>query len=84
MELMTKRPDDFEIKTFGIDDVKLDIFNSYRLFLNQDSKEQLSNTSFIETIKPFLVFYKGLSYYSKNTKRISKDVMNIREAIANS
>lgn len=84
MELMTKRPDDFEIKTFGIDGVKLDIFNSYRLFLNQDSKEQLTNTSFIETIKPFLVFYKGLSDYSKNTKRISKDAMNIREAISNS
>jgi hypothetical protein len=84
LELMTKRPDDFEIKTFGIDGVKLDIFNSYRLFLNQDSKEQLTNTSFIETIKPFLVFYKGLSDYSKNTKRISKDAMNIREAISNS
>lgn len=85
LELLAKNPEQYEIKTFGIEGVKLDIFNSYRLFLNQDSKEQITNSSFIETIKPFLVFYKGLPEYSKTTKRFdNKDAIGIRNAIANS
>jgi hypothetical protein len=84
MELMTKVPDMYEIKSFSLDGVKLDIFNSYRAFLEQDSKDNLCNASFIETIKPFLVFYKGLPEYTKNTKRLSNSALNIREAIAKS
>jgi hypothetical protein len=85
LELLAKNPEQYEIKTFGIEGVKLDIFNSYRLFLNQDSKEQITNSSFIETIKPFLVFYKGLPEYSKTTKRFdNRDAISIREAIAGS
>lgn len=84
LELMTKYPDDYEIKTFAIEGVKLDIFNSYRLFLNQHSKEKLSNATFIETIKPFLTFYRSLPEYSRNTKRLSKEALSIREAISNS
>jgi hypothetical protein len=84
LDLMVKNPDEFEIKTFAIEGVKLNIFNSYRLFLNQNSKEKLSNTNFIETIKPFLTFYKDLPEYSKNTKRLSKEALEIRKAISNS
>ncbi len=84
IELITKSPHEFEIKTFDIEGVKLDIFNSYRLFLNQSSKEKLSNDTFIETIKPFLIFYRGLPEYSKNTKRLSAEALAIRSAIANS
>jgi hypothetical protein len=85
LELLSKNPEQYEIKTFGIEGVKLDIFNSYRLFLNQNSKDVITNSSFIETIKPFLVFYKGLPEYSKITKRFdNKDAIRIREAIANS
>ena len=84
LDLMVKNPEDFEIKTFAIEGVKLDIFNSYRLFLNQNSKGKLSNTNFIETIKPFLTFYKDLPEYSKNTKRLSKEALDIRNAISNS
>ena len=64
--------------------MKLDIFNSYRIFLNQNSKGKLSNTNFIETIKPFLTFYKDLPEYSKNTKRLTKEALSVRNAIANS
>ena len=84
LELMTKYPDQYEIKTFAIEGVKLDIFNSYRLFLNQNSKEKLSNNTFIETIKPFLTFYKGLPEYSKTTRRLTKEALSIRDAISNS
>lgn len=84
LELVIKYPQNYEIKTFAIEGVKLDLFNSYRVFLNQNSKDKLDNQTFIETIKPFLTFYRGLSEYSKNTKRLSKETIAIREAIANS
>ncbi|NOT93843.1 hypothetical protein [Ferruginibacter sp.] len=83
-DLMGKDPDEYEIKSFAIEGVKLDIFNSYRLFLNQNSKEKLTNSNFIETIKPFLTFYKDLPEYSKNTKRLSKAALEIRNAISSS
>lgn len=84
LELLIKYPEDFEIKTFDIEGVKLDIFNSYRVFLNQDSKKNITNNTFIETIKPFLTFYRGLPEYSKITKRLKPETIAIREAIANS
>lgn len=84
LELIIKYPEHYEIKTFDIEGVKLDIFNSYRVFLNQNSKQKLDNQTFIETIKPFLTFHKGLSDYSKNTSRLKKETLAIRNAIANS
>jgi hypothetical protein len=84
LDLMGKNPEEFEIKSFSIEGVKIDIFNSYRLFLNQNSKEKLTNSVFIETIKPFLTFYKELPEYTKITKRLTKEALAIRNSIANS
>jgi len=84
LELLIKYPENYEIKAFDIEGVRLDIFNRYRLFLNQETKERLDNKSFIETIRPFLTFYKGLPEYSKQTKRLGKEALAIREAIASS
>jgi hypothetical protein len=82
LDLIVKDPDEYFIKSFDIDGIRLDIFNSYRLFLNQETKENLSNQTFVETIKPFLTFYRNLKEYSKNTKRISKEALAIRSIIA--
>lgn len=84
LELMTKKPKDFHVKAFDIDGVRLNIFNSYRTFLNQEIKDSFGNISFIETIKPFLIFYKTLPEYAKYTNRLSKPALAIREAIAKS
>jgi len=84
LELMAKKPKDFMVKAFDIDGVRLDIFNSYRVILNQETKDKLGNVSFIETIKPFLVFFRTLPDYAKNTLRLSKPAFHIREAIAKS
>ncbi len=83
-ELLSKYPEQFSVKAFDIDGIKLDIFNSYRLFLQQEVKAEITNDSFIETIKPFLVFYRNLTDYAKNTKRISNQALKIREAISRS
>lgn len=84
LELIAKYPDKYSIKTFDIEGVKLDIFNSYRTFLNQTTEQKFDNNSFIETIKPFIVFYKQLPEYTKNTKRLSPSALKIRQAISNS
>src|SRR5690606_36815169 len=81
LALIAKLPEKYSIKTFDIEGVKLDIFNSYRTFLNISTDKKFNNESFIETIKPFIVFYKQLPEYSKNTKRISPTAIKIREAI---
>src|SRR5690606_26177048 len=84
LELIAKYPDKYSIKTFDIEGVKLDIFNSYRSFLNIAIEEKFDNNSFIETIKPFIVFYKQLPEYSKNTSRLELPALKIREAISRS
>lgn len=84
LELIAKYPEKYSIKTFDIEGVKLDIFNSYRTFLNIATEQKFDNNSFIETIKPFIVFYKQLPEYSKNTKRLSPSALKIRQAISNS
>lgn len=81
LELIIKTPEEFEIKAFDIGGVKLDLFNSYRLMLEQTTKEHLTNKDFADTIKPFLTFYKSLPEYSKSTTRLSLEARNIREAI---
>ncbi len=84
LELIAKYPEKYSIKTFDIEGVKLDIFNSYRTFLNIATEQKFDNNSFIETIKPFIVFYKQLPEYSKNTKRLSPSAIKIRKVIATS
>jgi ribosomal protein S15P/S13E len=84
LELIAKYPHQYSIKTFDIEGVKLDIFNSYRSYLNQSSETRFDNNSFIETIKPFIVFYRQLPEYSKNTSRLSDAAIKIRKAIATS
>jgi len=84
MELLSKYPSEYSIKAFDIGGVKLDIFNSYRVFLNQSTELKFDNESFIETIKPFISFYKQLPEYSKQTMRLSPEAVKIRQAIVKS
>lgn len=80
--LISKQPKEFEIKAFDISGIKLDLFNSYRTFLNIEETDNVTNESLIELIKPFLVFYLQLPDYNKKTKRISKKAIDLRNAIA--
>ncbi len=84
LDLIIKSPQKFQVKSFALQGVKLDLFNKYRSFLNQSLDKNPTTLSFIETIKPFLSFYRGLPEYAKKTKRLSHSVLNLRDAIVSS
>lgn len=84
MDLIWKNPDSFYIKCYNVDGVKLDIFNKYRELINKKTEENINQEIFIETIKPFLLFYRELPEYSKQTLNISSATVSLRNAIASS
>lgn len=83
LDLMYKRPSMFTIKAFDINGVKLELFNRYRVFLNQAEHNKPNNKVFIQTIKPFLIFFKDLPDYAKKTNRLDKKTIALRKVIAN-
>ena len=83
LELIVKKPEKFEIKTFDVQGVKLDLFNKYRALVHQDERARFTNASFIETVRPFLTFYRSLPTYAKQTKRLSQDALRLRDVIMN-
>lgn len=84
LELVSKKAKDYEVKAFDVEGVKLRMFNQYREMLEQTEKDVVTNQSFIETVKPFLKFYKDIPDYSKKTLRLGKRALKLRDAIANS
>ena len=83
-DLLQKHPADYAIKAFEVDGVKLDFFNQYRRFVNLGDEFNIITQSFIETIKPFLFFYKKLNDYTKNTRKFThKSTMRFRDVLAN-
>jgi hypothetical protein len=84
LELMMKEPKKFALKTFGVDGLRLNLFNGYRHLFSQSTQLRFSNQVFIETVKPLLTFYRALPDYAKHTKRLSKEALAIRVAIAQS
>jgi len=82
IDVILKKPDNFLIKTFDVEGVKLDIFNGYRNLINKENTENATNEVFIETIKPFLTFYRGLDNYTKKTKQLQTSTKKLREVLA--
>lgn len=80
-ELIDKKPSLFYIKAFDVAGIKLDLFNRYRVFLSQSESTKPDNKTFVQTIKPFLVFYKDLKEYAKKTQKVSKHTIALREVI---
>lgn len=82
-DLLQKHPSDYAIKAFEVDGVRLDFFNQYRRFVNLEEEFNITTQSFIETIKPFLFFYKKLNDYTKNTRKFTHTTtMRFRDTLA--
>jgi hypothetical protein len=82
LDLVSKDPSDYEIKAFDLGGVRLNVFNRYRSLLNQSEEKRPTSKTFIDTIRPFLTFYKELPQFAKQTKKISKKAQGLRAAIA--
>jgi len=82
-DLIIKYPQHYYVKAFDIQGVKFDLFNKYRSFINKGSETKITNQSFVDTIRPFLTFYRGLPEYTKRTDRLSKTAIALRNTIAN-
>lgn len=80
LDLINKKPSDYFIKAFDLSNVKIQIFNRYRNILNQIEASP-SNKTFIETIKPFFIFYKELPEYTRNTNSLSPSAIALRQAV---
>lgn len=83
LELVIKDPKEYTFKQFDIVGVRLDIFNSYRSLLSLSKRENPVGETFIETIRPFLTFYRKLPLYAKTTQSLTPETRALREAIAN-
>lgn len=81
LDLILRSPNGFLIKAFAVDGVRRTFFDKYREAINMGSSE-LSTQSFIETIRPFLTFYKKLNSYARRTKDISPNARKFRDVIA--
>ena len=81
VDLFTKSPELYEVKAFELLPEKLALFNEYRELLQLDPAERLSNASFVESIKPFLTFYRQLPAYAQRTGRLPAPAKRLRESI---
>jgi len=68
LDLLQKSPDNFKVKKFAVDGVKIEFFNQYRNFINLNDKELITQDNFLETVKPFLSFYNKLNDFAKTTQ----------------
>lgn len=84
LHAITRNPQDYEIKVFQFDDLRLQVFNKYQELIEKEPAQKLSTNTFLETIKPFLSFYQGLTDYAKQTKKLSAEAVALRNAIAQS
>lgn len=81
LDLLYRNPNSLSIKSFSIEGVKQIFFDKYRDVVNLN-KSELNGNTFIETIRPFLTFYKHLNTYAKTTKDISSEAKKFRDIIA--
>lgn len=82
-ELIQKHPAEFEIKAFSISGVKIEFFKTYRRFLRKDDSYRLGSSTFIETFKPFLQYYRRLDDYAKHTRKFdSPSTEKFRDVLA--
>lgn len=82
LELLFRDAHKYQIKTFSVEGVRLELFNKYRQLIQAKSTENVTSSTFKETATPFLMFHKQLPTYAKKTERLSKETLTFREVIS--
>lgn len=80
LDLLYKNPNNLSIKSFSVEGVKQVFFDKYREAVNL-KKSELNGNTFIETIRPFLTFYRHLNTYAQTTRDISSEAKKFRDVI---
>lgn len=81
LDLLYRNPNGLSVKSFRVEGIKQTFFDKYREAVNLNKSELNANT-FIETIRPFLTFYRHLNTYAQTTKDISSEAKRFRDVIA--
>lgn len=82
-DMLPKHPVDYAVKTFNVSGVQMDFYNQYRRFINVGEAKTIKGDTFIETIKPFLFFYKKLNDYAKHTRKFNHEsTISFRDVLA--
>jgi hypothetical protein len=82
LSIVMKGISEFNVKSFEVDGVRLSIFNQYRLLSQQSDENRITKSGFIETIKPWISFYRRLPEFTKTTrKHLSIEAIRFLEAI---
>jgi len=81
LDLLYRNPNSLSVKYFSVEGVKQVFFDKYREAVNLN-KSELNGNTFIETIRPFLTFYRHLNTYAQTTKDISSEAKKFRDVIA--
>ena len=80
--MLDRNTKEFEVKSFELNNLRLNLFNKYRDYLRQENKDSIDTESFIESIRPLLIFYRDLPDYAKETNSISSESAKLRDAIS--
>ncbi|MCR9012142.1 hypothetical protein [Gabonibacter chumensis] len=83
LDILQKAPGGFQVKAFNVEGIKLDLFNRYREALSMSQDDEFTTDNLLETIKPFIVFYKKLNPYTKHTRRLPKTTLQFRYVLSN-
>jgi len=79
---LIKNPDSFEIQYCKIEGVRANIFNKLLSTLGLANKI-IKEPELLDIVQPLCIFAAGLPNYVKNTKKLSKKTMNVRDTILN-
>ncbi|CAB1078028.1 hypothetical protein D1AOALGA4SA_5794 [Olavius algarvensis Delta 1 endosymbiont] len=87
MEMMTKRPEFFNLRRFAPTGVRKSVFRFYRRILNTQSisgDAKLRNVSMVGVVGPMVQFANSLTPYTRQTCTIGKYAQNVRNTLLRS
>ena len=82
LDLVHKKPSDYELKSYKIEGVRLNLFNKYKEITGVNTSSNKPESSLISIFSSFIAFYNALPDYVKKTNRLSPSSKGLRDAIA--
>ena len=81
LDLLTKKPSNYSIKTYQVEGVKLNLYQRYKEITGIQSPKKGLESTFIAIFSNFMNFYASLPSYAKHTNQLSPMAKGFRTAI---